>query len=191
MMRGILLLAALLVALLTGASAARAHASLIRSEPADRAVVAGPPRAVTLTFNEPVSPLVFRVLDPAGEVTELKGITANGATITVALPAGLSGGTHLLSWRVISADSHPVGGAVTFSVGQPSAAPAALPTDTDAPLRAAIWLAKVALYLGLFVGVGGAFFGAWIAVAPPAGTVSPGFRPAKLCLRRVKSGIYT
>jgi copper transport protein len=167
-MRGIVLLATLLVALVAGTSAARAHASLIRSEPVDRAVIAGPPPAVALTFNEPVSPLVFRLLDPAGDVTELKGITANGATIRVALPVGLSRGTHLLSWRVISADSHPVGGAVTFSVGQPSAAPAPLATSTDAPLRAAIWIARVVLYLGLFVGVGGAFYGGWIAVAPPA-----------------------
>jgi copper transport protein len=183
-MRVIVLLAALLVALMAGTSAARAHASLIGSEPADRAVVAGPPRAVTLTFNEPVSPLVFRLLDPGGEVTELNGITANGATIIVALPAVVSRGTHLLSWRVISADSHPVGGALTFSVEQPSAAPNPLPGDTDAPLRAAIWLARVVLYLGMFVGVGGAFYAGWIAVAPPAGWTA--------CVARVAlaSGIF-
>jgi copper transport protein len=180
-MRRIVLLATLLVALVAGTSAARAHASLIRSEPADRAVIAGPPPAVALTFNEPVSPLVFRLLGPAGEVTELRGIAANGAAITVALPAGLSRGTHLLSWRVISADSHPVGGAVTFSVGQPTAAPAALPTDTDAPLRAAIWLARVVLYLGLFVGVGGAFYGSWIAVAPPVRWTATAARVALGC----------
>jgi copper transport protein len=119
-------------------------------------VIAEPSRAVTLTFNEPVSPRLFRLLDPGGQVTELKSITANGATIVVALPAAVSRGTHLVSWRVICADSHPAGGAVTFSVGQPSAAPAPFATSTDAPLRAAIWIAKVVLYLGLFVGVGGA-----------------------------------
>jgi copper transport protein len=164
-MRGILLLAALLVAL-GSTNAARAHASLIRSAPADRAVVAGPPKAVMLTFNEPVSPLVFRLLAPGGEATELKGVTADGSTIAVALPAGMSLGTNLLSWRVISADSHPVGGALTFSIGRPSAPPGRLPTGTDTLLRGAIWLARVLLYLGLFVGVGGAFYEGWIAFAP-------------------------
>ena len=177
-MRGITLLAALLVVLMDGTSAARAHASLIRSEPADRAVVAGMPGTVTLTFNEPVSPLVFRLLDPSGEVTELKDITAKGATIVVALPVAVPRGTHLLSWRVISADSHPVGGALTFSVGQPSATRTPLSTDTDAPLRAAIWLARVVLYLGIFVGVGGTFYAGWIAVAPPAGWMSGVVRAA-------------
>ena len=180
-MRGIVLLATLLVALVAGTSAARAHASLIRSEPVDRAVIAGPPPAVTLTFNEPVSPLVFRLLGPAGEVTELKGIRANGATIRVSLPVGLSRGTHLLSWRVISADSHPVGGAVTFSVGQPTAALAALRADTDAPLRGAIWFTRLVLYLGLFVGVGGAFYASWIAVAPPAKWTAAAARVALGC----------
>jgi copper transport protein len=167
-MRGTVLLATLLVVLVAGMSTARAHASLIRSEPVDRAVIAGPLPAVALTFNEPVSPLVFRLLDPAGEVTELKDITTSGAIIRIALPVELSRGTHLLSWRVISADSHPVGGAVTFSVGQPTAAPAVPPAGIDASLRAAIWLARVVLYLGLFVGVGGVFYDNWIAVAPPA-----------------------
>ena len=48
----------------------------------------------------------------------------DNATVTIRLPEGLMAGTHLLSWRVISADSHPVGGALTFSIGQPSAQPA-------------------------------------------------------------------
>jgi copper transport protein len=74
-----------------------------------------------------------------------------------------------LSWRVISADSHPVGGALTFSIGQPSAAPTAASADTETPLRAAIWLARVVLYIGIFVGVGGAFYADWVAVEPPAG----------------------
>jgi CopC domain len=43
-----------------------------------------------------------------------------GLARAVDLPGGLSRGTHLVSWRVVSADGHPVGGALTFSVGEPS-----------------------------------------------------------------------
>jgi copper transport protein len=164
-------LAAAVLAVLASASAAHAHALLIRSEPADRAVLAQPPPELKLTFNEPVSPLVLRLVRPTGEIVELRGRTAatDGATIVVALPYGPLLGTHLLSWRVISADGHPVGGALTFSIGQPGAAPAAPQAAADVRLRSAIWLARLALYIGLFVGVGGAFFGSWIAASPHSG----------------------
>jgi copper transport protein len=169
-MRGVAMLAAILAALLSG-SAAHGHASLIRSEPADRAVVAQPPARLTLTFNEPVSPVVLRLVRPDGETAELSGVAADGATLAVALPAGLARGTHLLSWRVISADGHPVGGALTFSVGEPSATPAPTVGAADLRLRGAVWLAKFVLYLGLLVGVGGVFYGRWIASARAIGPV--------------------
>ena len=73
-------------------------------------------------------------------------------------------GTHVLSWRVISADGHPVGGALMFSIGAPSAQPAAdADSRADRGVRTALWAIKVVLYVGLFVGIGGAFFWAWIA----------------------------
>ena len=37
-----------------------------------------------------------------------------------------------------------------------------------------IWLARIGVYLGLFVGVGGAFFAAWIGQGPSGSTVSRG-----------------
>src|SRR4029077_19027201 len=37
-----------------------------------------------------------------------------------------------------------------------------------------MWLAGVGLFLGLFVGVGGAFFAAWIGQGPSGSTVSRG-----------------
>lgn len=179
-MRGIALIVAILAAL-ANASAAHAHASLIRSEPADQAVVETPPPELTLTFNEPVSPLALRLVRPSGEMIELKSVAASGATIAVALPGGLSHGTHLLSWRVISSDSHPIGGALTFSIGQPSAAPASERTGDDARLVGAIWAARLVLYFGLFVGVGGAFYARWVAVAPPSGRIGFALPALLLC----------
>ena len=37
-----------------------------------------------------------------------------------------------------------------------------------------IWLGRIGVYLGLFVGVGGAFFAAWIGQGPAGSTVSCG-----------------
>lgn len=95
-MRGIVFVSVLLAAV-AQASTAFAHASLIRGEPADRAVVALPPSMLTLTFNEPVSPLVLRLVRPSGDTVELKDVVANNATLTVTLPERLMAGTHLLS----------------------------------------------------------------------------------------------
>jgi copper transport protein len=163
---------ALIAAALIGTDAL-AHATLIGSEPAERVVVARPPATLKLIFNEPVSPLTLRLVGPDGETTDLTDIAATGNTLVAALPGTLARGTHLVSWRVISLDGHPVGGALTFSVGAPSvtadAAPAARPAaDADRPLHIAIWLARLVLYIGLFCGVGGAFYAAWITGEPLA-----------------------
>ena len=71
-----------LLAALAPAAGAFAHASLIRSEPTDRTVVAQAPSMLALTFNEPVSPLVVRLVSPTGEATDLKDVVANNARLT-------------------------------------------------------------------------------------------------------------
>jgi copper transport protein len=68
----------------------------------------------------------------------------------------------VLSWRVISADGHPVGGSLVFSIGAPTQQPSAEQTS-DRSVRVALWLAKFLIYSGLFIGIGGAFFRSWKA----------------------------
>ena len=121
---GIGTLAAFLIALLTAlvqSGAVFAHASLVRAEPADGALMAEPPASLRLTFNEPVTPLVMRLIGPDGTAMT-PAASAENTTVTVKPPA-LQRGTHVLSWRVISADGHPVGGSLVFSVGEASAQP--------------------------------------------------------------------
>jgi len=154
-------LIALLIAL-APASEACAHASLVKAVPADGAVMPLPPATLTLTFNEPVSPLVVRLIGPDGAPIAPTAVTAEDATITISAPPALRRGTHVLSWRVISADGHPVGGSLMFSIGARS--PAAQPENlADRSVRAALWAARVVMYVALFVGAGGAFFATWIA----------------------------
>jgi copper transport protein len=116
------LLAALGV--LAVAPAAWAHATLVSTQPAAGSIVAHAPARVTATFDEPVgvSPNSLEVLAPGGTRVDA-GATKNGSRpqeITVALRSGLGNGTYTVSWHVISADSHPVQGAFTFSIGAPS-----------------------------------------------------------------------
>lgn len=139
-----------------------AHATLVASEPRDGSVLADAPRDLVLEFNEPVEPLSFRLVTPSGAATALIGATANGNRLTVAAPTGLGTGTHALSWRVVSADGHPIGGSVLFAIGAPSAKPALDTRDSHASVQTAIWLSRVALFIAVFVGVGGVVFAAWL-----------------------------
>lgn len=152
------------------ASGALAHASLVSVEPADGSVLTTAPRAFVLRFNEPISPLVLKLVQPDGSSVALPRFMLRGTTLDIAAPGALGNGTHVLSWRVVSEDGHPVGGSAVFSIGASSAGGGHLPAEAiDRPVRTGIWLAKVLLYAGLFFGVGGAFFMCWIGGRfPPA-----------------------
>ncbi|PDT87658.1 copper-binding protein [Bradyrhizobium sp. Y36] len=143
------------------ASAAWAHAALVSVEPPSGSMLAAAPKAVELRFNEAVTPGAVRLIDGAGRARDDAKVSASGETISVAMPTDLPEGTAVVSYRVISQDGHPVTGSVMFSIGMPTATKP--PTNVDGGLNALIWLARVGLYLGLFVGVGGVFFARWIA----------------------------
>jgi copper transport protein len=149
-------------------SAAFAHASLVRAEPADGAMVAEAPKALKLTFNEPVSVLVMRLIGPSGEVV-VPAAAAENNVVTVT-PPQLRRGSHVLSWRVVSADGHPVGGSFVFSIGAATGTSVAAPSNTS--VRAALWAAKFAVYVAMVLGIGGAFFQIW-AGAPGRAHATP------------------
>ena len=151
---------ATLLSVLCLASSASAHASLVSAQPSDGSVVVQPPQTVQLRFNEAVTPVVVGLIDALGKTRDDVTVRAVDDTIVLALPANLPRGTQIVSYHVISQDGHPVGGSLVFSIGAATGgAPAKAGSNSVAGL---IWLARIGVYLGLFVGVGGAFFAAWI-----------------------------
>ena len=115
-------LAAATLALLLGigATAAHGHAVLVDTEPLDRSALEAPPERIVLRFNEPVElpPGGLRVHAAAAERVAVEVLDdPDPAVIAAALPVDLPTGGYVVTWRVISADSHPVGGAFTFTVG--------------------------------------------------------------------------
>ncbi len=164
----LLILLGFAVAWLATAGQALAHAALTRTVPADGAVVASAPAEFSLSFSEPVSPLVLTLIGPDGARRPLTRFTLSDRTLSIPVPADLSHGTHVLSWRVVSEDGHPVGGSVLFSVGAPSAAPQVAATHTEPAVRAMLWLGKLGLYLGLAFGIGGVAFTVWVTPLPAA-----------------------
>ncbi len=111
----------LLGLLLAGsATPASAHATLVDGRPADRSALDTAPAEVSLTFSEPVTVPSggLRVLDAEARRVDLGPVdTENPSVVAVALPPDLPDGAYVVSYRVISADSHPVGGVRTFTVG--------------------------------------------------------------------------
>jgi copper transport protein len=152
----------LLVLASAGASSALAHASLVAAHPADGAVLAQPPRSVRLRFNEPVSVLVVRLVGAEGEITPSPQVRSVNENVDLTLPVSLDPGGYALSYRVISADGHPVAGSITFSIGTAAAAPPLGPRR-DGVVAGLLWLTRLVMHVGLFVGVGGAFFLTWMA----------------------------
>ncbi|MFI1946978.1 copper resistance CopC/CopD family protein [Streptomyces virginiae] len=161
-----LVLAALLAALFTAAAPATAHAALTASDPTDGAVVATAPAQVTLSFSEQVAmgDDSIRVLDPQGkrvDTGELRDMcSGNTVRYGTALHTGLPNGTYTVAWQAVSADSHPISGAFTFSIGAPSATDVSLPTAQagGGPVGIAYGIARYAAYAGFTVLVGGAAF---------------------------------
>jgi len=106
------------------AGPASAHALLLRTDPAPQTTVKIPPRRVRLEFSEPVEVTfgAVRVFDVDGHRVDSGRLsrTAGGREVDVATPH-LKDGTYSVTWRVISADGHPVHGGFSFYVGAPSA----------------------------------------------------------------------
>lgn len=133
------LLAAVLGAVLTvlgTAVPASAHATLVSSDPAEGAIVESSPDTVTFTFDEPVQlvPDGLLAFDATGERIDIDG-AASDTEVTGDLPADLADGTYVVTWRVVSADGHPIAGSLTFHVGAPSLtveAPDLTPADPGA-----------------------------------------------------------
>jgi copper transport protein len=155
--RCIRLLALAILATLIHAGAAWAHASLNASQPADGAVVEAAPQSYSLTFSEPVSPLSLQLVQPDGSAVQLDRFAVKGNSVEIEAPPNLGRGTHVLTWRVVSADGHPVGGSVVFSIGEASAQAPVVEEEIDWTVRGWLGTSKVALYVGLFIGIGGVF----------------------------------
>ncbi|WP_432178812.1 copper resistance CopC/CopD family protein [Streptomyces sp. NBC_00063] len=159
----LLLLLAVTGALLAGAAPVSAHAALTGSDPKQGAVVEQAPTRVSLTFSEEVamSDGSVRVLDPAGKRVDTgKTTDLGGTTYGVPLHSGLPDGTFTVAYQVVSADSHPVSGAFTFSIGAPSKTTAALPDQSAGGgfVGGLYGVARYLSYAGFILTVGGAAF---------------------------------
>lgn len=164
--QGLALLGTVLVLVLFGGvGGASAHAALTGTDPQDGSVLKTAPTEVTLSFSESIGLLddSFRVLDPDNRrvhTGEPGHAGDRSDTARVTLPKGLGTGTFTVAWRVVSADSHPISGAFTFSIGKPSATPPPVPVDPAGGTVASTLYdaARYLAYGGLALLIGAATF---------------------------------
>jgi copper transport protein len=162
---------AVLVGLLVGfasallaASPAAAHASLSSTDPPPNAILASPPGSITLTFTESVRAVSQRikVLGPDRSVVSTGNPTSAGSKLTIPVRADAGKGTYLVTYRVISADSHPIGGSFVYHVGAPSADPPqegqVAVTNVDPVVAWTLGAARYLSYVGLVLLIGPMLF---------------------------------
>jgi methionine-rich copper-binding protein CopC len=104
------------LAALVLARPAAAHSELRRSSPAAGAVLDRPPAQIELHFNQRVMLTALRLRRADGEEVPLpRRPIREASSETIPLPP-LPAGEWRAEWRIISADGHPVGGTIAFSI---------------------------------------------------------------------------
>jgi copper transport protein len=181
------------------------HATLLRTEPASGAIEKHPPSHVVFSFSEPVETVfsAVRVYDAEGHRVDDAHVSHPGgrkSAVAVGLPARLPQGTYTATYRVISADGHPVSGGVVYSVGKPGmhpmqtvaeltksgggTRPTSIPFDTARALQDA----AIAVALGgLFF-----FFSAWLGGLRQTATSTRAYETASnVFARRTQAIVLT
>jgi len=117
----VILLGALALGGITGSPPASAHAYVVDTDPLDGSVLKASPDRLRVTFNETIRlpSDAVELYDSAGKPVPVR-VDGRGSGFT-ASPNRLAAGTYALTWRVVSADGHPVAGSLSFSVIRPSA----------------------------------------------------------------------
>jgi copper transport protein len=131
LVRGGVLLLGVALGVILLARPADAHARLVRSEPANGAVLAQAPRVATLWFDEDISKRLS-----SARLIDIRGAAVNGVRteeaggpeqLKIKLPE-LTPGTYGLVWRALAEDGHATNGLVVFTIG-PAAPTGTIPFD--------------------------------------------------------------
>ena len=159
-------LAILVGVLALGTTAASAHATLESSTPADGQSVPISPSELRITFSEAVTTISggVSVLNADGKTVDVgNSEIVGGRTLVAPITETLSDGTYVATYRVLSADGHPVSGSLLFGVGEGALDRSAQPSSNGDRLWEIIGgISRFIMYLAALVAAGVAFFLAFI-----------------------------
>lgn len=99
-----------------------AHAYIIKSTPMENETLAHSPSLVSLEFSEAIqskfdSLTVVNSLGQRVDVSEASIDKKNPNTLEAKVQTALPNGAYTISWKVLSADGHPVQGTIPFRIG--------------------------------------------------------------------------
>ena len=155
-------LAILVGVLALGTTAASAHATLESSSPADGQSVLTSPSEIRITFSEAVTTIsgALSVLNADGKTVDVGNTeVVGGRTLVAPISETLSDGTYVATYRVLSADGHPVSGSILFGVGNGALDRSAQPSSSGDRLWEIIGgISRFIMYLAALVAAGVAFF---------------------------------
>ena len=159
-------LAAMVLVLVAGTGVASAHASLVSTTPADGQSVPTAPQIVSASFSESISADVggLTVRNTDGDRVDEGNSSISANTLQVTVPTDLPEGTYIATYRVLSADGHPVSGSWLFGVGTAPVDPSAIGTGGtgDSAWEVVGAVARFITYLSALLAAGLAFFLAFL-----------------------------
>jgi copper transport protein len=123
-----LIAAAAVLGALVAPAVAWGHATLVRTEPGNGAVLARPPALVRVVFDDVVrvGPGIAAIRNKGGaSILAGKARVEGGRTLLVPLRRGLANGDYSVRWSIISDDGHLESGVLAFAVGLGRAPPLA------------------------------------------------------------------
>jgi methionine-rich copper-binding protein CopC len=143
--RGLLTLVVALAALAVPTVPASAHEQLVDSYPRPGQRLEDAPRQVTLMFDQPTRGdlTTVRIVGPGNRVVSVGTAQTQGTVVGQQLRSDTGPGTYSIAFRTVSADGHPVQGALSFRVGCDGCADSATDSPTDSPTDTATDTAAV------------------------------------------------
>ncbi len=130
--RALATLAVVALIALVAPTLAGAHAVVEQTQPTRGAALKQAPERVVVTFDEPVESSfgALRVFGADGERVDAGEVERpTGESVSVGVEPDLPDGAYTVTYRVVSADSHPVTGGYVFTVGEAGGVPAAAVAD--------------------------------------------------------------
>jgi methionine-rich copper-binding protein CopC/putative copper export protein len=165
------LIAALLLSSVIAAPDASAHAVVTASKPADGEQLKTAPSEVRIDFSETISSDLggLKVLDSAGNrVDKNDSSQPTPTSLRTSLNPGLTDGTFVANYKVVSADGHPISGAIVFAVGNAKIGDvSSLEAKNDPTMEVLSRVGQFLMYLGALLAAGLAFFLAFVHDGAP------------------------
>lgn len=162
---------ALVLAFFVAAPAtAHGHAVLRGTEPTTGATLDTQPEQIAFRFSEPVEARfgAIRIQNSKGERVESGEAfhpDGDGARLAARLQPNVPEGTYTTTYRLISADGHPVSGGLVFSIGRASANPGQTVSEllqqrseAGTVTKVGFGVARAFQYGAIALAIGAAFF---------------------------------